>query len=191
MCRLILLLLIFTNPAFCQQGIVNYQSFFIDNKEVVWAQVYHHEETTESLNKKLFEHLKRKVWMTNIGYEGSDIVAELINYRADYQRYGGKFLSTSTVLRTGRWTGKVRIAFKEQKYRVILYGLNYEAIQATSGSGKVTIQAHEISGTLGSWALNKYRSGFKKNRLTNLDMLHFSFKDSFTLTLDQVIDSDW
>lgn len=186
-----LFFLFFTHQVFCQHGIVNYQSFVIDNKEVVWAQVYHHEETTEALTKKLFDHLKRKMWITNIGYEGSDIVAELINYRADYQRYGGKFINTSTVLRTGRWTGRVRISFKEEKYRVALYGLNYEATQAASGSGRVTIEQHEIMGTLGEWALNKYRSGFKKKRLTNLDMLHFSFKDSFTLTLDQVIDDDW
>jgi hypothetical protein len=172
-------------------GIINYQSFSIDNKEVVWAQVYHHEETTENLSKRFFEHLKQKVWISNIHYEGSDILADLINYRPDYKRYGGKFRNTSMIIRTGKWAGKVRISFKEGKYRVILYGLTYEAQQSATGSGKATIEQHDVSGTLTGFVLNDYRSAFRKNRLKNLDILHVSFKDSFTLTIDQVISSDW
>ena len=100
-------------------------------------------------------------------------------------------MNTSSVIRTGRWTGRVRISFKEGKYRVVLYGLEYEAIQSTAGSGKAAIEQHNVSGTLTEFALNNYRNGFKKSRLINLDILHLSFKDSFTLTKDQVTDSDW
>lgn len=174
-----------------QEAMVNYQSFAIDNNDVLWAQVYHHEKTTPEMSKKLFEHLKRKVWIKNIQYEGDDIVAELANYRPDYKRYGGKFMNTSNVIRTGKWTGRVKISFREGKYRVILYGLEFKAIQSTSGSGKATIQQQEITGSLSEFALDNYRNTFRKSRLTNLDILHFSFKDSFTLHEDQIIDSDW
>lgn len=174
-----------------QPGIVNYQSFLIDNKEVYWTQIYHFEESKETISKKIFEHLKKKLWITNITYEGTEIIADLTDYKADYKRYGGKFMNTSTVVRTGRWRGKVRISFKEDKYRVLLSELNYDAIHATSGSGKATIQAHKITGTLSEWALNNYRNSFRKNRMTNLDILHFSFKDSFTLSFNQIIDNDW
>lgn len=185
------LFVIIAYPLYSQQGITSYQSFVIDNKEVFWTQVYHHQEETEVVSKRLFEHLKLKPWITNISRDSDDIVADLINYRPDYKRYGGKFMNTSTIIRTGKWAGKMRINFKEGKYRVILYGLSYEATQAATGSGKVTIEQHDIHGTLSEWALENYRHAFKKNRLKNLDMLHFSFKDSFTLNFNQVIDSDW
>lgn len=188
-CVLSLCLLSFTTSG--QPGIVNYQSFLIDNKEVYWTQIYHFEEPKEAISRKIFEHLKKKLWITNIAYEGTEIIADFSDYKADYKRYGGKFMNTSTIVRTGRWRGKVRISFKEDKYRVLLSELNYDAIQATTGSGKATIQAHEVTGSLSEWALNKYRNSFRKNRMMNLDILHFSFKDSFTLSLNQVIDNDW
>jgi hypothetical protein len=188
---LFLPLLLFTKDVSAQPGIVNYQSFAIDNKEVVWVQVYHYDEPMAGQSAKLFEHLKRKAWITGIRYEGTDIIADLVKYRPDYKRYGGKFMNTSTIIRTGRWAGKVRIGFKEGKYRVILYGLTYEARHPASGSGKATIEQHDVYGTLSEFVLNDLRTAFRKNRLKNLDILHFSFKDSFTLMADQVIDSDW
>jgi hypothetical protein len=186
-----LLCLFFIQSASAQHGIVNYQSFSIDNKEVIWAQVYHQDDSVKDISSKLFEHLKRKVWIKDIHYEGNDILADLTGYRPDYKRYGGKYINTSSVTRTGRWKGKIRISFREGKYRVILYGLNYDARQSATGSGKATIEQHDVSGTLSEFVLNNFRSSFKKSRMKDLDILHFSFKDSFTLTFDQVIDSDW
>lgn len=174
-----------------QNEILNYQSFLIDNKEAIWIQVYHQENDTANLSKRVFFHLRKKVWITNLAYDGSDIVGELINYRPDYKRYGGKFMNTSNVIRTGKWKGKVRINFKEGKYRVILYGLSYEAQQSTTGSGKATIEQHPVSGTLTEFVLNDLRTSFRKKSVKNLDILHFSFKDSFTIVVDQLIDSDW
>jgi hypothetical protein len=190
MIRISLLLIFFCSKSFAQQGIVNYQSFALDHKEAVWMQVYH-ADTINNLKEKLFNHLKRKIWISDIHYDGDDIIAEVVNYRPDYKRYGGKYMNTSNNIRRGVWAGKVRISFKEGKYRVFLHGLNYVAKQSATGSGKATIEQHDVSGTLSEWALNNYRSGFRKKRLTSLDILHFSFKDSFTLTLNQLIDSDW
>jgi hypothetical protein len=186
-----LIFLFLAQNVIAQQGIVTYQSFSIDNKEVVWAQVYHQHDSVKDIPSKLFEHLKRKVWIKDIHFEGADILADLMEYRPDYKRYGGKYMNTSSVTRTGRWKGKIRISFKEGKYRVILYGLNYNARQSSSGSGKATIEQHDVSGTLGELVLSNIRSSFKKSRMKDLDILHFSFKDSFTLTFDQVIDRDW
>jgi hypothetical protein len=177
--------------AIAQAEITRYQSFTIDQREVVWAQVYHNEESADSLSYKLFNHLKRKSWVRQVQYDGNDIEAELVNYRPDYKRYGGKFRNTSTVIRTGKWDGKVRISFKEGKYRVILESLHYQARQSATGSGKATIEQHDVSGTLTEFVLNNYRTAFQKKKLKNLDILQLSFKDSFTLTRDQLIDTDW
>jgi hypothetical protein len=176
---------------FAQAEITHYQSFLIENREAVWVQVYHNEETSDSLSYKIFNHLKRKSWIKQLQFDGKDIVAELQGYRPDYKRYGAKFRNTSTIIRTGKWNGKVRINFKEGKYRVILEGLNYNAKQSTTGSGKASIEQHDISGTLSEFVLNDYKTSFRKNKLKNLDILQLSFKDSFTLTTDQVIDTDW
>jgi hypothetical protein len=186
-----LLLIIFPSALSAQGLMVNYQSFSIDNTDVVWAQVYHTEKTIDEIRQRLFNHLQRKVWIKDIKIEGEDILAELVNYRPDYKRYGGKFMNTSNIIRTGRWTGRVKISFKEEKYRVVLYGIEYTALQPSSGSGKATIEQHPVSGTLSEFALNNYRTAFKKSGRMNLDILHLSFKDSFTLTENQVIDSDW
>src|ERR1044071_3103612 len=122
----IFIAIFFYSFALCQSEITNYQSFIIDNKEAAWVQVYHNEESSDSLSHKVFQHLKRKAWIKQIQFDGGDIVADIVDYRPDYKRYGGKFRNTSTVIRTGKWNGKARISFKEGKYRVILYGLSYD-----------------------------------------------------------------
>lgn len=189
--RSILFLSFITTQVLSQHGITNYQSFAIDNKDVVWMQVYHQDDSTKKLPADMFEYLKQKGWINNIRFEDAQITADIVNYRPDYKRYGGKFMNTSAIIRTGRWSGKVKINFKEHKYRVILYDLHFDARQTTTGEGKATIVSHDISGTLGNFALHNYRMSFKKARLMDLDILHFSFKDSFTLMMNQLIDSDW
>jgi hypothetical protein len=173
------------------QSVVAYRSFHIEHKEIVWVQVYHEEPIIEDLPQRLFNHLKNKVWIKDVKFEGTDIVAELTDYRPDYKRYGGKFTNTSSVIRTGKFEGKIRINFKDGKYRVILDGVTYTALQSSTGSGKATIEQHEVSGTLSTFALNNYRTAFKKRSHLNLDILHSSFKDSFTIKVNQVIDEDW
>jgi hypothetical protein len=189
--KLLFIFLLIGGKSYGQQNITNYLSFAIDNKEVVWVQVYHQEDSIENLSQKIFNHLKRKSWISNVHYDGADIVADVVNYRPDYKRYGGKYSNTSTIIRTGKWSGKVRINVKDQKYRVILYGLNYSATQMATTSGKVSMEQHQISGTLSHWSLNNLRTSLKKSRLSNLDILNASFKDSFTLIADQLIDADW
>ena len=187
----LVVVLFISQSAAAQHEIVTYQSFALADKEVMWVQVYHFDDSIKNISNKLFDHLKQKVWIKNIHVEGSDIVADLTEYRPDYKRYGGKYMNTSAITRTGRWKGKVRVGVKNGKYRVILYGLSYDAKQSSTGSGKATIEQHDVSGTLGEFVLNNFRSSFKKNRMKDLDILHFSFKDSFTLTFNQVIGSDW
>ncbi len=188
---LTLVLFVIAPLAWSQQKIPNYQSFAIDNREVVWMQVYHHADSAGTLSSNLFHHLSGKVWIAELHFEGADIIGKLVDYRPDYKRYGGRYLNTSSILRNGYWNGHVRISFKDGKYRVFLDGLHYRALQPATGSGKATIEKHEVTGSLTQWALDDYRTSFRKNRMKNLDILHMSFKDSFTLTYDQLIDRDW
>jgi hypothetical protein len=181
----------FTGKSTGQEWIDNYQSFVIDHKEVSWIQVFHVDDTVSNLPQQLFEHLSHKSWITALKFEGEDLMGELIEYKPDYKRYGGKYMNTSEVTRTGRWKGKVRISFKSGKYRVMLYGLNYTAKQSATGSGKATIEQHQVNGTIEEWTLNNFRTAFRKNRMKDLDILHFSYKDSFTLKFNQLIDKDW
>jgi hypothetical protein len=175
-----------------QPTIPNYQSFGIHNKEAVWAQVYHFDASAEETSAKLFEQLKHKAWINNIQYDETDIVADLVNFHPDYKRYGGKFSNTSMIIRTGRWAAKIRIGFKEGKYRVVVFNITYEALQSSTGPGKGTIETHPVTGTLGKLVLNDQRSSFKKNHLRNLDILHYNLKDSFVPAPEPVMSSvDW
>lgn len=186
----LILFLFFTSSVFAQTPVA-YRSFHIEHKDVVWVQVFHEEPVIDNLPERLFNHLKNKIWVKDIKFEDKDIVAELIDYRPDYKRYGGKFTNTSSVVRTGKFAGKVRINFKEGKYRVILEGITYSALQSSTGSGKATIEQHQVSGTLSDFVLNRYRTNFKKRSHLNMDILHSSFKDSFTIKINQLIDEDW
>jgi hypothetical protein len=174
-----------------QEKNTTYSSFAIDNKEVVWVQVYEGPQEIDVLTQQVFQFLKRKSWITNVHFDGSEVVADIKNFRVDYKRYGGKYMNTSNLIRTGRWSGKTRITFKEGKYRVIVYGLEYDARQPGMHAGKMSNQPHMVHGSWTDWVLNNYRSHFKRSRHINMDIMHFNLKDGFTMTDTELIDSEW
>jgi hypothetical protein len=100
-------------------------------------------------------------------------------------------MNTSNLIRTARWSGKLRIIFKDGKYKVIVYGLEYDARQPAMQAGKMSNESHMVHGTWTDWVLNAYRSHFKKSRHINMDIMHFNLKESFTLTETELIDEDW
>lgn len=186
-----LFILTFISSSVYSQPVPTYSSFAIDHKEVVWVQIYHQNESAESLSAQVLDFLKRKAWVKNLEYDGPELVADIQHFRVDYKRYGGKYMNTSSLIRSARWTGKLRVSFKDGKYRVVVYGLQYDARQPTMNTGKVSNAAHMIHGSWSDWVLNNYRSAFKKKRHKNMDLMHFNLKDGFTITETQVIDSDW
>ncbi|MEO5602438.1 MAG: hypothetical protein ABIR06_16070 [Cyclobacteriaceae bacterium] len=189
--RLLVFVLLFSSGLFGQHKIQTYASFAIDQKEVVWVQVYPQNDAQENLSGQVLDFLKRKSWIKNLQFDGQEIMADLENFRVDYKRYGGKYMNTSMLIRSARWSGKIRVSFKDGKYRVIIYGLNYDARQPSMSTGKMTQLAHPIHGTWTDWVLNNYRSAFLTRRHKNLDLMHFSLKDSFTLSEIAFDNADW
>jgi hypothetical protein len=189
--RLLFIIILIASDLYSQHSMETYASFAIDHKEVAWIQIYHQDESSENLSAQVFDFLKRKAWIKNLEYDGPEIIADLQNFRVDYKRYGGKFMNTSSLIRSGRWSGKLRVSFKDGKYRVVVYGLQYDAHQPTINTGKVSNESHMIHGTWSDWVLNNYRSAFKKRRHKNMDFMHFSLKDSFTIRETEVIDNKW
>ena len=191
MSRLILVYMLLGSCLYAQDKNATYSSFAINNKEVIWVQVYHAQQPADALAGQVHELLKRKAWASNAGFDGQDIVADIENFRVDYKRYGGKYMNTSNLIRTARWSGKVRISFKDGKYRVVVFGIEYDARQPAMHAGKMSNQPHMIHGTWTDWVLNRYRTSFRKSRHLNLDIMHFNLKDGFTLTSTDLIDDDW
>lgn len=181
----------FFSSTFSQEKNATYSSFAIDNKEVIWVQVYHANQPATALSDHVFDFLKRQAWVKNLHFDQDELVADIENFRVDYKRYGGKYLNTSNLIRTGRWSGKTRIAFKDGKYRVVVYGLEYDGRQPAMHAGKMSNQPHRIHGTWTDWVLNKYRTNFKKSRHTNIHIMHVNLKDAFTLKETEFIDEDW
>ena len=179
------------SSAFSQEKSETYSAFTIDNKEVVWVQVYHANKPATVLSSHVFDFLKRQAWAKNLHFDQDELVADIENFRVDYKRYGGKYLNTSNLIRTGRWSGKTRISFKDGKYRVIVYGLEYDGRQPAMHAGKMSNQPHRFHGTWTDWVLNNYRTHFKKSRHSNMDIMHFNLKDAFTLKETEFIDEDW
>ena len=176
---------------YAQDETETYSSFVLDHKEVMWVQVYHAQQSAEELAEHVADFLKRKAWIQNLQFDGSDIVADIANFRVDYKRYGGKYMNTSNLIRTARWSGKTRISFKDGKYRVIVFGLEYDGRQPAMHAGKMSNQPHQIHGTWTDWVLNNYRTHFKRSRHSNMDIMHFNLKDGFTLKETEFIDEDW
>lgn len=189
--KIILLLFCISPSVFSHNIILTYASFSIDQKEVVWIHNYHQNETSENLREKIYDLLKRKAWIKNVRYDGPEIIADIEDFRVDYKRYGGKYLDTSALIRSAKWKGKLRVSFKEGKYRILVYGLQYEALQPSMNSGKMSYGAHLIHGTWSDWVLNSYRTAFKKRRYKNMHFMHVSLKDGFTVHDTQVMDNDW
>jgi hypothetical protein len=183
--------ILFLGSLRAQEKNPTYSSFAIDNKEVIWVQVYHGQQPADSLSRHLFKFLKRKAWIKNLQYDGDELVADIQSFRTDYKRYGGKYMNTSNLIRTARWSGKTRVSFKDGKYRVVVYGIEYDARQPAMHAGKMNNQPHMIHGTWTDWVLNKYRTHFRKKRHTNMDIMHFNLKDNFSLTETELIDGDW
>ena len=188
---LIILSLCFFGLLQAQEKNATYSSFAIDHKEVIWVQVYHAQQPEDSLSNHVFNFLKRKAWIKDLHYDGDEIVADIQNYRVDYKRYGGKYINTSNLIRTARWSGKLRVSFKDGKYRAVVYGIEYDARQPAMHAGKMNNQPHMIHGTWTDWVLNSYRTDFRKKRHNNMDIMHFNLKDSFTLKETELIDEDW
>jgi hypothetical protein len=189
--RLLFIALLFAARVEGQEKNTTYSAFAIDNKEVIWVQVYHAQQPVGILSQQVHDFLKHKAWVKNLRADGSEIVIDLENFRVDYKRYGGRYMNTSNLIRTARWSGKARISFKEGKYRVIVYGLEYDARQPAMHAGKMNNQSHMIHGSFTDWVLNKYRSHFRKSRHINMDILHAHLKESFTLTETEFVDEDW
>ncbi|MEX2235452.1 MAG: hypothetical protein WD824_25040 [Cyclobacteriaceae bacterium] len=101
--RLLLCLTFFFFRAHGQEKNTTYSAFAIDNKEVVWAQVYHAQQPSDLLRDQVLDFLKRKAWIKHIHIDGGEIVADLQNFRVDYKRHGEKYMNTSNLIRTARW----------------------------------------------------------------------------------------
>ena len=78
---LFILLLVWVQSSLLGQPLPQYQSFAIDQKEVAWVQVYHVDDSIEQVSQKFFDHLKHKVWISNIHWEQEEIIAELTSYQ--------------------------------------------------------------------------------------------------------------
>lgn len=168
-----------------------YSGFTIVGKEVVWSQVYHVDGPADSLSGVVWRMLKDKGWIRNLHREDADLVGDIERMRVDYKRYGGRYLNTSQLIRTGRWTGKVRISFRDDKYRVVVSHLAYDARQPAMHAAKMSTEAHPIHGTWDEWVLNKYRTHFRSSRRPNMDIMNAYLKDGFTLSPNTLIDEDW
>jgi hypothetical protein len=95
----------FVSLLYGQEDKGTYSAFAINNKEVIWVQVFHASQSIDSLQQHVFDFLKRKAWIKELHFDGPEIVADIRNFRVDYKRFGGKYMNTSNLIRTGRWLG--------------------------------------------------------------------------------------
>jgi hypothetical protein len=180
---LILFIQFFVSSCFGQQVTRSTYSYFeIENREAVWVYIFpENNKTEEEIRENMIDHLKHKTWVKKLEKDNGDLMVDIENYLVEYKKHGGSYTRTPMVIRSGRWSAKVRISFKDDKYRVMVFGLNYFARQTTVHHGRIKPVDTELSGTWSDFVLTESRTQFRKSKFKALHLMNASLKDNFTL----------
>lgn len=176
-----------------QPARATYSYFEIENREVIWSFIYSkNNKTANELRESMIDLLKQKIWISKIEPEQEDLIVTIENYVVEYKKLGGSYMRTPLVIRSGRWSAKAKISFKEGRYRVMLFGLNYLAQQTTVQHGRIRPVDTELSGTWSDFVLTESRMQFRKSKFKALHLMHESLKDNFMLPdTPTKKDEDW
>lgn len=155
-----------------------FESFTIENNELVWRYTYGYLGPADSLRREVVSMLKSKIFTQHVvrnqlGYNG-----EIRHYHVDCDRYGRKYNNTPLIYWSGEWSGKFVIEIADNGYRVTVYGLYFEnkPIQISrtqSSTPRKGYYKNEI------W--KKGTPHFKKNKLEDIKLMSISLRDDFDI----------
>lgn len=159
----------------------DYSSFEVESRQVVWSRVFEEPGVTASeLEKKVTSQIIQNSTFKNVVSADRTITATLENYSVDYKKFGVSAFTVSTLISSGKWFGSLKIDFKDGRYRVLLYQLNYYVYHDEPLYAKRSPLVAKQSGTLSEHVLNRHHE-IKKSQTDLLDLLHISFLDTFRM----------
>jgi hypothetical protein len=160
-----------------------YDSFEIENNELIWRNTYDYDGPEDSLRSEIVSMIKSKLYTRNvsrnpIGNSGIGYIGEIEHYTVDCKRYGRKYQNTPLIYWNGEWKGKFVIEVKPGSYRVTVYGLYFESVvQVSSPHDKKTTRK-------GPYIKEVWQKGhptFKSGVLNDLTLMSLSLRDAFDI----------
>jgi hypothetical protein len=115
--RLCLLLLLLPLSTYSQ--IEAYEGFRIEDREIIWQTVV---DTTISF-EVVKEYYQTQPGFRNVSYTDKSLLADVSDFAIDYTKYGKKSMSLPIITHGYTFSGKLRVDFKEDRYRLTFFGV--------------------------------------------------------------------
>ncbi|MBL7876022.1 MAG: hypothetical protein JNL53_10175 [Cyclobacteriaceae bacterium] len=160
-----------------------YDSFEIENGELIWRYTYDYQGPEDSLRSEIVSMIKsklftRQVQRTQVGSSGVGYTGEIEHYKVDCPAYGRKYQNTPLIYWKGEWKGKFVVEVRNDGYRVTIYGLYFEVhTQASTPHQK----SHTRKGPYIKEVWKKGDPAFKTNTLDDITLMSVALRDAFDI----------
>ncbi|MBK8289567.1 MAG: hypothetical protein IPK96_00105 [Flammeovirgaceae bacterium] len=160
-----------------------YDSFEIENGELIWRYTYNYQGPEDSLRSEIVSMIKSKLFTrhvqrTQVGSSGAGYTGEIEHYKVDCEAYGRKYQNTPLIYWKGEWKGKFVVEVRDDGYRITVYGLYFEVRTQAS-------TPHQKSNTRkGPYIKEVWKKGdstFKSNVLDDMTLMSVALRDAFDI----------
>lgn len=146
-------------------------NFIVEGIELKWQKVYASKMTIE----ELYQALSDKIICENITIQGNIIVADIRKFEPKIKEAGYKKMSSTPWVVNANLSGKVKIDYKEGKYRVTVY----ELITESQIKGK---ENPESVSFLAVKQMGKKKGAYRKNFLHSAKgIIQYNLSTMFSL----------
>lgn len=150
----------------CQGQITSFKNFYVENSDLIYQVVF---DTIVSIaaSREYYNSLPKA---KNVQVFDGYITAEFENEPIDCRKYGRKWGTTPILFNHDNFSGKVKLEFKSDRYRLTIFGIK-----------TVANSIHGTTGDLSSYALKKNRTEIRPPWATDdlLGLINDFFLDNF------------
>jgi hypothetical protein len=130
------------------QNATSYGNFKVVDQEIIYQKVFSEDSITPA---KLEEFYKDLPYVANVTQTSDGVQFEVNDITVDYKKFQFKPLDTPSIIQTGKYSGKVSITTKDNRYR-----LTFRTLELTGDIGykkitecdRLTSYACKNSGTI-------------------------------------------
>jgi hypothetical protein len=136
--------------------------------------------------------LRQNVIFKNIIKTADGFELDIVDWTMDYKRYGGRgTLGYPTIYRDAKWSSRLVIQIKDEKYRVTSYDLKYGGLKLNTDYGYGVSDTKDLSGNWDVTILTKNRESIKKSMIDNCDFINKAYLDIFDFKEREALKSDF
>lgn len=176
-----------------QTNITTYSNFTLEDKKLIWQKVFEKPNfLRDSLKNLVGKVLKQNIIFKNIVETSDGFELDIVDWTMDYKRYGGRgTLGYPTIYRDAKWSSKLIIQIKDEKYRVTSYDLTYGDLKINTDYGYGVSGTKDVSGKWDETILTKSRESIKKSMFENCTFMNTAYLDIFDFKEKKTLKSDF